>query len=328
MKNRGYGDKDLIELNETNQDMPLVEILLPTYNGEKFLKEQLNSIVNQSYKNWTLTIRDDGSTDNTKNILSEYNSLYPSKINLIDSTERTKSAKGSFFKLLKLATADYIMFCDQDDVWEKDKIELSLQALLKIECRAPSLVFTDLTVVDERLNIINSSFKEMSKLNCSDSSLNKLLVQNTVTGCAAIMNKSLADIAKQAVNIENISMHDSWVAICAKTFGNISYLPKSTIKYRQHGSNSVGAKSVLSFSYLCDKLININKIKIDFDVMVRQAGEFLSCYSHMLNDSQKKMLTDFSSFNSYSKINRIKTLHKYKLYKNGIARIIAQWVLL
>ena len=112
-------------------------ILMATYNGEEFIREQINSILNQTYKNWKLIIHDDGSTDNTVDIIKEYTKKYPNKIILIEDNIKCNGAKENFSHLIKIAyknfNFDYILFSDQDDIWLPNKIEVSLSKIQEME---------------------------------------------------------------------------------------------------------------------------------------------------------------------------------------------------
>ena len=141
----------------------MVSILLATYNGEKFLIEQLNSIINQSYEDWTLYIHDDGSSDGTIAIINQYCDQYENIIYLPDLIVHRGAAQ-SFMCLLEQVNADYYMFCDQDDVWLPYKIEKTYIAMQEKPVDSPVLIFSDLVVVDSDLNIINKSFWFYSKI--------------------------------------------------------------------------------------------------------------------------------------------------------------------
>ena len=175
----------------------MVDILLSTYNGKKFLPDLLDSILKQTFKDWRLLVRDDCSTDNTKEILNRYACLYPHRIKLILSRKRLGPAF-SFGVLLQHSNAPYMMFCDQDDVWLPDKITLCLEMIKKIEERHPGkpvLVFSDLIVVDENLNFISPSFLRFQRLPLLVlQDLKKLCIQNVIPGCSMIFNKAVQSL--------------------------------------------------------------------------------------------------------------------------------------
>ena len=139
----------------------MIEILMATFNGEKFIRQQIDSILAQSCGDWHLTVSDDGSKDETVAIIDDYQFRYPEKIRRICSQKKFGTARDHFFWLLRNCTADYICFSDQDDVWKPDKLRLFAERIREIEeaegKNTPILVFSDLCVVDEALNVINDS---------------------------------------------------------------------------------------------------------------------------------------------------------------------------
>lgn len=219
-----------------------VAILLSTYNGEKFLEEQIDSILLQSYKNWSLYIRDDGSSDNTINIINTY-TKNNTNIHFINDTKR-KGACMSFMWLLNEINSDYYMFCDQDDVWLPNKIEISINTIIAAEKKSdiPIILHTDLIIVDKEKRIISNSFWKYTKLKQNYlSQFNYLGVCNGVTGCTMMLNNKAKQIAFPISS--KAPMHDYWIALKVSQSGKIIYLDTPTILYRQHGKNEVGAKS-------------------------------------------------------------------------------------
>ena len=293
-----------------------VSILLSTYNGSKYIKEQLDSIFNQTYKNIEIIVRDDGSSDNTIEILKSYN-IKPidTKINL--------GAMGSFEELLKYAlqnsNSDYFMFCDQDDVWDTKKVEKTLAKMEEMEKEfgnIPLLVHTDLEVVDEKLNTINSSFMNFQKINPRISKFHNLLIQNAITGCTVMINRKLAQMCLPIP--DKAIMHDWWIGLVATQFGKIGYLDEVTIKYRQHASNTIGAKG---FSYwgIIKKGFDIS-YKIKIDTNITQAKAFLKKFRNELDYKTIKMLEDFTALEQKSWSQKRTILLKYKLLKQGFIR--------
>lgn len=291
----------------------MIKILLSTYNGEKYLNQQLDSLFAQTYKNFEIIARDDCSQDNTLEILHSYN------ITIIDSKENL-GAKGSFAALLEYAIensdGDYFMFCDQDDAWESDKIEqtlIKMQAIEKAYPNTPVLVHTDLKVVDEDLKILNKSFMSYQDINAKYNNLNNLLIQNTVTGCTVMINRKLVNLCLPIPS--ECIMHDWWIGLVASEFGKIGYLNKATIAYRQHTKNSVGAKK-FNLEYILQNMYKNHS----FSENIAQAEAFLNRYKTKLDKDTIKMLEDFIVIEEKSFWQKRKTLIKYKLLKQGFIR--------
>lgn len=225
--------------------MAEIAVLLATYQGETYLSEQLNSLLQQTFQDFVIYIHDDGSTDGTLQVIQDYVKQYPEKIVLL-TYEKAGGSAANFMSMLQYTKEPYIMFCDQDDVWLPDKIEVSYQELKRIEADTdreccPCLVFTDLQVVDQNLQVISESFMTCTKRDPHRIKYTQLIVQNVAPGCTMIFNRVLAKYMQRYVNIESIIMHDWWAMLVASVYGRISYLESPTILYRQHEQNVVGA---------------------------------------------------------------------------------------
>lgn len=317
------------------QQENLVTILLATYNGEKYLGQQLESIIEQTHQNWRIFISDDGSADGTIDLIKDYQKKYPKKIRLFDSGHRFGSACGNFFFLLQQAVdsdSEYIMFCDQDDVWIRDKIALTLDEMKKTEEKTqpkqPVLVFTDLEVVDAQMRTIASSFMQYSKLRGDRIHLNYLLTQNVVTGCTVMINLHLGKLSLNFITKQDILMHDWWMALVAAAFGRIVYIDSKTVKYRQHSKNAVGAKNVNNLNYLLKKVFINNNIRNSMGRSMLQAKQFYGSYQNQLNTQDCFIVKAFGELGRYKKLYRIAFIIKYKLLKFGFFRKIAQiiWI--
>lgn len=219
--------------------MEKIDILLATYNGEKFVKEQIESILNQTYENFNLIISDDASTDNTLNILEEYEKK-DTRIKVFKK-EKNKGLIDNFEFLLKNVTSDYFMFSDQDDIWKKDKIEKSIN---KLKEENSGLVYTDLEIVDEKLNVIYPSYWKYKQIYIKIIKYNNfeaLYLNNFVTGCTILAkSKYIKDILPLPRNSKFV-LHDYWTALIVSAKDKISYVEEPTIQYRQHKNNRVGS---------------------------------------------------------------------------------------
>ena len=214
-----------------------VDVLLATYNGEKYLKCQLDSILNQTHKNIRLLINDDCSTDNTRVILKEYEEK-DDRIK-VKYNEKNLGYVKNFEDLLKRVENKYFALSDQDDFWKKEKIEKSLNKLLEEDA---DLVFTDLEPVDEKLKIITPSmvrFMQMDKNIKKHQDYKLVFLRNCVTGCTILSKKELIN-KYIPIPTKKPMVHDWWMALIISQIGKITFLDEPTIKYRQHGNNQLG----------------------------------------------------------------------------------------
>jgi hypothetical protein len=292
----------------------MVDILMASYNGEKYIAEQIESILSQSYKDWKLIITDDCSNDNTFKIAKEYAEKYPDKIKVFQNAENSGNAGNNFFNMIKKSNADVIMTCDQDDIWLDDKIEITVRAFENVS--EPMLVHTDLKIVDENGNVLKESMINAQHILPLRNKPNQLIVQNTVTGCVMALNKELADIIKVP---QGQPVHDWYIAVIASLFGKIKYINKATILYRQHSDNYCGSVDMESMEYLTDRFKDSKKGKYMLRLGYNMAGEILRLYN-----VDNKMLKAYSEMDSYSKLKRLYIVSKYKIWKSGIIRKLGQ----
>ena len=228
---------------------PMVLVLLATYNGEPFLREQIDSILHQSYAPLRVLARDDGSRDGTVPILEEYERRFPERFAVLPKSEPSGAAKGNFLRLIEAALAqseswDYLAFADQDDVWLPEKLDVSVAAMKRLAAQhtgeTPLLVFTDLRVVDEQLQTIYASMWAEQRLHPENMQhFARVVAQNVVTGCTALINRPLAH--RMRFMPPEAAMHDWWMAALASGFGDSAAVAMQTVLYRQHGSNVAGA---------------------------------------------------------------------------------------
>lgn len=301
----------------------LVCILMATYNGEKYLVEQIESILNQSITNWILLIRDDGSYDNTKKILALYEAKDP-RIYLIDDVLGNLGVTSNFNRLMEVAfstSCRYFCFADQDDVWNKDKIKLMLEALIDIEKKqdgvSPILLYSDLEVVDSNLNQIHPSFMKFQGLkHPANQQLEQLMTQNVITGCASFFNKALLE---KAIPIpKSVIVHDWWLGLCAAVYQKNYYLDLALVKYRQHSTNQIGAIGRMAMNNPFGKFLYIRLIKSckNFINSVEQSRSLLA---HMKKiGCNEELLEKLELFSIIGKYNRLKRV--WLLRSNGIRR--------
>ena len=285
-----------------------IAILIATYNGEKYIKQQLDSLLKQTYHEWKAYIHDDGSIDRTVEIIEQYVQKYPSRFIIIEGPS-TGGACSNFMYLFRNVEADYYMCCDQDDYWLPDKIRQTFAVMKKIqgEGSKPCLVHTDLKVADAELEIISESMDRYQKLHSCDSAIGHLVVQNTVTGCTMMVNRKLRDMLLLPIDNRHLIMHDWWAGMIAAQFGKIKYLDIATILYRQHENNCVGAKE-LNFRMMLIKLKRAEReaIRNALHNTRVQAMEFAKVYG----------LKEDSLVYQYGHCGRMTKLRRWKLYIN------------
>lgn len=305
----------------------MVTVLLASFNGERFIAQQLDSLLAQTYTDFNILIHDDGSVDSTPDIIERYAARYPEKITVLNAPP-TGAAQRNFALLLSKCDSQYIAFCDQDDVWKSDKIEKNVAALKKAEAQfgrqTPLLVHSDLCVADSELNTLSPSFFDFQGLRGSVT-LPHTLVQNFVTGCTVMINRALAQRCGEIP--PQCAMHDWWIALTALLFGRIEFIDEPLVLYRQHGFNQVGAKSSCGIGFIKRKMKELDKVKDNIAVTYTQAQLLLSRYSDALDEENRRILTAYSKIPELSKLQRIKTLNKYGFKKNTAVRRIGQYLL-
>jgi len=276
--------------------MHTLDILMSTYNGQKYIKNQIESIIAQNHDNWLLIVRDDGSCDQTCELLNNFSSA-DKRILVTPSQNKNIGVVQSYLQLLQHSSSPYFMFADQDDLWLPEKINLTLHALTNqhTDTSLPRLVYSDLQVVDSDLRVIHPSFLKYQRLKPAKfASFRRELLQNIVTGCTLGGNAALREKALQVMTgrTESVIMHDWWLALVAFYFGTVSYMPAAPILYRQHGANQLGAKgsgfkryaAMLQDSSTLDRAIGyLHKVS-------RQNRLFLDTYESELAPDDKKLL--------------------------------------
>jgi glycosyltransferase involved in cell wall biosynthesis len=302
-----------------------IDILLSTYNGERYLDEQIYSIIAQTEVNWRLIARDDGSTDSTVEILHRFARSYPDKIVIICDDEHLGTCQ-SFSRLMERATARFVMFCDQDDVWLPYKIAISREKMLDLETASgsdtPLLVHTDLRVVDSELKTIADSFWSFQGLDpAGGSRLNKLLTKNVVTGGAIMVNRALQRLALP-IPPEAI-MHDWWLALVTATFGTFGTISQPTLLYRQHHNNVIGASQTSFYGEITGTIRTDSRRAATeesqrmFRLYITQTQSFLERFRTQFSKRQLELLNAFINLSSYNVFVRKFFIIKHRFFYNN-----------
>ncbi len=313
--------------------MASVAVLLATYNGERYVGELLESLFAQSCTDWHLIVSDDGSQDGTPDILQRFLARYPDRMTLLPPHAATGSSKENFLYLTDSAAGyDYYMYCDQDDVWLPEKIGLTLDKMKETEAGqadVPCLVHTDLEVTDAGMRSQHQSFFYSSFLDPARDQLRYLLVQNIVTGCTVMFNRALRDLCCMQTDHDRIVIHDWWIAlVCAACGGRISFLPRATILYRQHGGNVVGAKDVRSLRYMMGYLGRIRKNRSSLRASQAQAMNLLETLDSRLGDRERLLLAEYGRLGEKGKIGRIRVIIRNGIWLKGFKRKAGELLLI
>jgi glycosyltransferase involved in cell wall biosynthesis len=301
-----------------------IAILLATYNGEAFLREQIASIEAQTASGWTVYFHDDGSTDGTMEIIRAYTAADPERFQCIDGPA-TGGAKNNFFYLLGQVDAPYYFFCDQDDIWERNKVEVTHRRMLKAVTgnrQIPCLVFTELRVVGTDKHVIADRMSSYQALDCTNLGINRMLIQNVVTGCTMEINHALRDMMLKAGNLDDIIMHDWWAALIASWCGRMEFIPEPTINYRQHTGNSVGALAIHDKRYLLKRIRQGRQIRQSLSNTRKQAAALAETFDL----SADTLPALYARSGEWNKIRRMYFYRKYDIKKTGRSRRIGQLI--
>lgn len=219
-----------------------IVILMTTYNGEEYVEEQLKSLFNQTINNFKVIISDDDSSDRTLEIITKLKKIYHHQIEIRINKPR-KGHCYNFLSLLNGCDADYIFFCDQDDIWEKDKIESTLKEMKKyekIEKEKPIVLHTDQTIINYKGEIISDSSTKYFKKIINFSNLDEIAFRGGIHGCTMLLNKQMIELLKKIKiwECKNLIYHDWSIAIIAYDKGKLYYKNDKTMKYRVHNQNA------------------------------------------------------------------------------------------
>jgi len=312
----------------------MIAIIMGTYNGEKYIKEQIDSILAQDYAGWKLFIFDDGSKDNTEKIVNEYVKDYPDKI-YFRKNKISFGAAGNFFNGIKEAAtklapeAEYFCFSDQDDVWVKDKLSRSLAKINQIEDDKPALVFSDVAITDKNLTITAASYFEAEKVDRTRVSLNYLLMENKLIGGTVMINKALVGLELRAeesglVPYKKAKMHDWWFGLIAAGLGKIGYVEGFTEYYRQHENNVVGGENFTSYFKARISKMQENRMRIRENIA--QGEGFLKYFGEYLCEPELSAVKEFAALKTKGYLGRRISIIKNRFLKSGLVRNIALFI--
>ena len=344
----------------------MITVLLAAWNGSAYIEEQLDSILGQDgveLEDLRIVISDDGSTDDTREILENYRAQFPEQIILKHRSAERKAkdladgipaAAGNFFWLLECAAGElsnieketasdgnpengsmnracqYFMLSDQDDVWKPNKIETLMMGMMCQEvlngADQPILVHSDMEVVDADLKTIHPSFFKYQKCDPARTQFSELLAENSVTGGAVMMNRALVELLKERPAA--CFMHDWWIALAASCFGAISWVEDPLYLYRQHGNNTLGAKETGSVKDVAERLESSRAAQVaeNYRKMAAQAHAFGKMYGDRMSEEQKATLRAYLALRYQSPMGRLKNIVKNRFFKSSKIQTLAQCV--
>lgn len=288
-----------------------------TFNGERYIKEQLESIRSQSYQNWVLYVSDDGSTDNTLDIVREFTDSLPSgKVILMNGPRLGFSA--NFLKLLRDSSINspYYAFSDQDDIWLENKLEASLEKVVSLEKAGNEQV-----LYGGRTTLINNdlSVTGFSPLFKRKFLFNNALIQSFAGGNTMLFNHSLKALVEKLPSEIKIVSHDWFLYIlCSGVGGKVYYDPVSLTHYRQHDANLVGSNNGFA-----SKFFRLRRLyNGEFIQWTNLNDRFLAFYEHKLTLQNRSIWREFRKCNNNSAFVRLKSFLKARLYRQNFIETI------
>lgn len=296
--------------------MNKVLVLMSTYNGEKYIKEQIQTIFNQKDVKVKLLIRDDGSKDQTINIISELQKDYDIELESGKNIGFANSFMSLLYKSIEFKDYNYVSFSDQDDIWLPEKINSAIKLIKSVNSdNRKTLYFSAAKAVNEKLEEI---FNFASYKNYTYSTETALL-RNNILGCTMVMTKELVEFLYNNKPINPITMHDFWIGQVAAIFGNVVYDSQPYILYRQHGNNVAGVsnsfkvrirRTLISFTDPVKKRYReeyaknlLATFKNQLSIKDKQLIEMIAFYRNSLNKRMKLIFSNsFKTSDKYSNL--------------------------
>lgn len=296
----------------------MIDILLATYNGEKYIKTQILSLMSQSYSNWTLIIHDDGSTDDTVKIIKEL-ALSDKRIKLIEDGVSCKNAALNFMHLLKFSTSPYVMFCDQDDIWFDNKVEYMYSAIRCTDNLIPSVLYTNAYVWRPFIGILGKATLTFPK------NINSLLFLNSgIQGCASIFNAKMRDLMMMWKG--SLAMHDHLLHLLGCSVGKVYYRDVALMLYRNHEQNVTGGTRVNknSLRSICSAIDHPVVCKKHYDAVVG----FRFQYANILDEDIKFIIDEYIRLPNKNFVGKVFSIMKnrFRCY-DSVARILIKMLL-
>ncbi|KAA6329327.1 UDP-Glc:alpha-D-GlcNAc-diphosphoundecaprenol beta-1 3-glucosyltransferase [termite gut metagenome] len=293
--------------------MAKIDILLASYNGGNYIEQQILSIIAQQYQNWCLLIHDDGSSDNTVKIVLKWSSI-DSRIRLIDDNIKYMEVATNFLHLLNYSTSDYIMFCDQDDIWFDNKLQLMYDAIIHRNNNIPQVIYSNAYIwkPDEGIKgLATHTFPRK---------LGQFLFLNSgMQGCTSIFNKAMKERLQEWSG--GCAMHDHLLHLMGLTLGEVLYLPTVLMLYRQHDNNVTGKASakILDWKKIKHKSVPVVCIK-----HFRSVETFYEKFGMFIRESDKRAIKQYLRLPTKNIIEKILIimLYKFQLFNSSFLLLL------
>ena len=291
---------------------PTILIMMTTYNGEEFLIQQIESICQQSYSNWQLVVRDDGSSDQTLAILNAY-AEKDARIQVVQNQTDYHGAYPNFWGLVayckQLKAYDYYMFADQDDVWDKDKLEVYMDFCSDKGLNEPLLVYGDMRIIDGDGQVTSNSLE--ANLGIAYTNAISTFFAHKVHGCNSFFNRCLFELALPLSPEEPEAKYTKFAAL----LGQVYYLPRPMMSYRRYGTN-VTSQHAYDFKLkrILKRLTALEELAKDHALTYRQTRATLERMKLLpLADGQMKLLKTVETILDRGGIYAIKQISKHHI---------------
>lgn len=305
----------------------MIDILLALHDGADYLEDFAASLSRQTVRDFQMVVFDDASRDGSAELLRELCSRYGIAIAAMASSPVSRGVAGAYGEALALSDGEYVCLADQDDRWHPEKLETNLARMREAESRhgktAPLLVHSDLRVCDRDMNVLHPSFFAYQRISPGRHALKDLLVQNSVTGCTAMMNRALAGAIPGFP--AGTVFHDWFIALVAAAFGSIECIPRPLVDYRQHGNNCLGAVKY-DGSFLARTMRSGRRTLHERLLRAqRQARDFAECYRLRLSPEQYELVRCWAELSGRPYPVRLLLAVRNRFVKNTLPRTLGMW---
>lgn len=311
---------------EENRMPCQIHIVLATYNGERYLREQMESILANTWDDVSIEICDDGSDDGTLEIAEDYASVYGHI--RVHKNEKNLGYTKNFLEGIKRSESPYVMLCDQDDIWKPDKIAHTYEKMKELEAEygtdRPLMVYTDAVNFESETGKEQGSFHENSHLNVSATDAAHLLMENKCIGCTVMVNAAVMPYLETVP--DEVRVHDWWLALICSFFGKISYLNETTLQYRQHSGNMIGGSGFID--YMKNRLSNLGKQKEALRQTYAQGAAFYALFGPQMGQRERRLAEAFARMSEIGGFRRRFYMLRYRFCKSGWVRNLALFLMI